>query len=155
MMLRWVVKLVTCQLMEHRLGSTLTEHPEYNLSKVLTGPSFSSLLPVPIKCYKYPLVQSRHSRECWMIGHDTELSDTEVGDSVLSWTTLSSCHQYQHDEYHIVLGSWTFWCTHTHYRSLAVDPRIPTGFGARFLLKCGAHGTVCRTHSTILGDCLK
>jgi hypothetical protein len=30
------VELMTCQLMECRLGGTLTEHPQYYLPKVLT-----------------------------------------------------------------------------------------------------------------------
>jgi hypothetical protein len=57
-----VVELATCQLMECRLGGTSVEHPEHSLQKVLTRPSFSSSLLLPIKLCRYPLVQSWHSQ---------------------------------------------------------------------------------------------
>jgi hypothetical protein len=57
------VALVTCQVMECRLGGTLVEHLQYYLPKVLTRPSFSSHLLLPIKLYRYRLGQSRHSQK--------------------------------------------------------------------------------------------
>jgi hypothetical protein len=57
------VALVTCQLMDCKLGGTSVEHPQNYLSKVLTRPSFSSSLLLPIELCRYPLVQSQHSRE--------------------------------------------------------------------------------------------
>jgi hypothetical protein len=77
------VQLVSCQLIECKLGGTLVEHPQYYLLKVLTRLSFSySLLP-PIRLGRYPLGQSRHSQEHRMIGHSAELSDPKVGGSVV------------------------------------------------------------------------
>jgi hypothetical protein len=55
--------LVTCLLMECRLGGTSVEHSKYYLRKVLTRPSFSSSLLWPIRLSMYPLVQLRHSQE--------------------------------------------------------------------------------------------
>jgi hypothetical protein len=55
--------LVTCLLMECRLGGTLVEHFKYYLRKVLTRLSFSSSLLQPIRLGRYPLVQLRHSQE--------------------------------------------------------------------------------------------
>jgi hypothetical protein len=49
------VELVTCQLLECKLGGTSVKHPQYYLLKVLTRPSFSSLLR-PIQLGRYPLV---------------------------------------------------------------------------------------------------
>jgi hypothetical protein len=57
------VELVTCQLMECRLGGTSVEHPQYYLPKVLTSPSFSSPLLMPIQLGRYHLGQSWHSQE--------------------------------------------------------------------------------------------
>jgi hypothetical protein len=44
-----VMELVTDQLLECRLGGTLVEHPLYYFLKVLTRPSFSSHVLLPIK----------------------------------------------------------------------------------------------------------
>jgi hypothetical protein len=57
------IALVTCQMMECKLGSTSTEHPQYYHPKVLTQPSFLSPLPLPIKSYWYHLGQSQPSQE--------------------------------------------------------------------------------------------
>jgi hypothetical protein len=57
------VQLMTCQLMECKLGGTSMEDPQYYLPKVLTKLFFSySLLP-PTGLGRYPLGQSRHSQE--------------------------------------------------------------------------------------------
>jgi hypothetical protein len=58
------VALVTCQLMECRLGGSSMEHPQCYLQKVLTRPSFYSPLLLSIKLCRYHLGQSRHSQEC-------------------------------------------------------------------------------------------
>jgi hypothetical protein len=58
------VPLVTCQQMECTLGGTSTEHPQYYLLKVLTSPSFSSTLLLPIELGRYHLVQSGHLQGC-------------------------------------------------------------------------------------------
>jgi hypothetical protein len=52
------VQLLTCQLMECKLGGTSVEHPQYYLPKVLTSLSFSSSLLLPIRLGWYPLGQS-------------------------------------------------------------------------------------------------
>jgi hypothetical protein len=57
------VELVTCQLMECTLGGTLAERSQYYHPKVLTSPSFSSPLLLPIELGRYHLGQSRHSQE--------------------------------------------------------------------------------------------
>jgi hypothetical protein len=49
------LELMTCQMMECRLGGTSVEHPQYYLPKVLIRPSFSSPLLVPIKLCRYHL----------------------------------------------------------------------------------------------------
>jgi hypothetical protein len=77
------VTLVTCQLMECRLGGTLVEHPQYYLQKLLTRTSFSYSLLRSIRLGRYPLGQSRHSWECQMTGHEIGLSDPKAGGSVL------------------------------------------------------------------------
>jgi hypothetical protein len=56
------VALITCQLMECKLGGTSVGHPQYYLLKVLTRPSFSSPLLLPIKLCRYHLGQSQHSQ---------------------------------------------------------------------------------------------
>jgi hypothetical protein len=56
--------LLTCQQMECKLGDTSVGHPQYYLSKVLTQPSFSSPLLLPIELGRCHLGQSRHSQEC-------------------------------------------------------------------------------------------
>jgi hypothetical protein len=56
------VQLVTCQLMECKLDSTLVEHHQYYLPKVPTRLSFSSYLLPPIQLGRDPLVQSWHSQ---------------------------------------------------------------------------------------------
>jgi hypothetical protein len=53
------VELVTCQLMECRLGGTSVEHPQYYHPKVLTSLSFSSPLLLLIELGRYHLVPSR------------------------------------------------------------------------------------------------
>jgi hypothetical protein len=55
--------LVTCQMMECTLGGTLVEHPQYCHSKVLTSPSFSSPLILPIELGRYHLGQLWQSQE--------------------------------------------------------------------------------------------
>jgi hypothetical protein len=55
------VALMTCQLMECKLGGTSVEHPQYYLQKALTMPSSSSSLLQLIQLCRYPLVQLRHS----------------------------------------------------------------------------------------------
>jgi hypothetical protein len=57
------VALVTCQLMECKLGGTSVEHPQNYLPKFLIRTSFSSSLLLPIKLCMYPLAQSRRSQE--------------------------------------------------------------------------------------------
>jgi hypothetical protein len=111
--------------MECTLCGTLVEHPQYYLLKVMTRSSFSSSLFLQIKLCRYPLGQSQHSQERWMTCHKTELSDLEVEGSVPFWIALPSSQRHQHDEYCIVPGNWTFWCTHTHCRSLDVNPGTP------------------------------
>jgi hypothetical protein len=49
------VELVTCQLMECTLGGTSVKHPQYYHLKVLTSPSFSSPLLLPIELGRYHL----------------------------------------------------------------------------------------------------
>jgi hypothetical protein len=48
------VQLMTCQLMECKLGGTSVEHPQYYLPKVLTRLSFSYSLLLPIRIGRYP-----------------------------------------------------------------------------------------------------
>jgi hypothetical protein len=57
------VELVTCPLMNCKLGSTSAEHPRYYHPKVLTSPSFSSPLLLPIELGRYHLGQLQHSQE--------------------------------------------------------------------------------------------
>jgi hypothetical protein len=57
------VELMTCPPMKCRLGGTSEEHPPYYHLKVLTSPSFSSLLPLQKELGMYHLVQSWHSQE--------------------------------------------------------------------------------------------
>jgi hypothetical protein len=76
------VQFMTCQLMGWKLDSTSVEHPQYNLLKVLTRPSFSSSLLPSIRLGKDPLGQSWHSQEYRMIGHSVELSDPKISGSV-------------------------------------------------------------------------
>jgi hypothetical protein len=121
----------------------------------LTRLSFSSSLLPPIWLGRYPLGQLWHSQEHQMICHNAELSDPKVGGSVHFWTALPSSRRYQHNDDHIVAGNWTFGCTHSHYRSLVVDTGIPVACSAWFLLKCGARGMPCRTHSMTHCDCIE
>jgi hypothetical protein len=55
--------LMTCQLMECKLSGTSVEHPQHYLPKVLTRPSFSSPLLLPIDLGRYHLRKSWHSQE--------------------------------------------------------------------------------------------
>jgi hypothetical protein len=139
------------------VGSVLRHRPrsfeEFWLAPIHSPPLWSPS-PVP-PLGRDPLVQSWHSQEHRTIGHGAELSDPEAEGSVYFWTALPPYRRYQHDNHHIIAGSWTFWCTHSHCWSLAVDARILIACGARFLLKGGSRGTPCRTHSTTLGDCPK
>jgi hypothetical protein len=52
------VTLMTCQLTECKLGGTSVVYHQYYLPKVLTRPSFSSPLLLPIKLCRYHLGQS-------------------------------------------------------------------------------------------------
>jgi hypothetical protein len=54
-------KIVTCLLVECRLGGTSVEHLQYYLQKVLTWPSSSSSPPHPSRFSRYPHGQSQHS----------------------------------------------------------------------------------------------
>jgi hypothetical protein len=58
-----IVEIMTCRLMECTLGDTSMEHPQYYLLNVVTRPSFSSFLLLPIMLYKYPHGQSRQLQE--------------------------------------------------------------------------------------------
>jgi hypothetical protein len=57
------VELMTCLPMECTLGGTSAEHPQYYHLKVLTSPSFSSPLLLPIELGRYHLGQLQHSQE--------------------------------------------------------------------------------------------
>jgi hypothetical protein len=56
------VEIITCLLVECRLGGTSVVHPQYYLPKVLTWPSSSSSPVHPSKLGRHPLGQLCHSQ---------------------------------------------------------------------------------------------